>query len=256
MKKEIIERINSGKATAEDLHFAEKLIEKGELDPLQIPAFSRLYDSIRDIPEPEPSRDMSAAFYKALEKESARKSFRLPDLSAIFNFGRIGQVAFGICLLATGFWIGTEYRSGRSSEELQNLSGEVMEMKEMMMLSMLDQSSISQRLKAVNIVNELPDASDKVCEALLTTLRNDENTNVRRAALEALVPFTDKPSVRQGLVEAISDQSSPMVILAISEIMVAIQERAAVGELQKILDDQDTPEEIKTQLKNNINTLI
>jgi len=256
MKKEIIERINSGNASPEDIHLAEKLIENGELDPMEIPAFSSLYNSIRDIPEPEPSRNMSTSFYKALEKASAGKQRRLPDWSALFNPGFIGRLAFGFFLLATGFWIGTAYDRGQSSEELQNLSSEVLEMKEMMMLSLLDQQSTSQRLKAVNIVNELPDASDKVCQALLATLRNDENTNVRRAALEALVPFTSKASVRQGLVEAISDQESPMVILAISEIMVAIQEKAAAGELQKVLDDQNTPEEIKIQLKNNINTLI
>jgi len=255
MKKELITRINSGKATEDELKAAEKLIASGELDPMEIPAFSNLFSQISDIPDPEPSRELSAQFYQALEKETRKNSQKGWDWSALIDFSKFGQVAFGLLLLAAGFWIGTEYNQGRSSTELKNLSSEVIEMKEMMMLSLLDQQSTSQRLKAVNIVNELPEASDKVCEALLTTLRNDDNTNVRRAALEALVPYSDKASVRQGLVEAISHQHS-MVILAISEVMVAIQERAAIEELRKVLNNADTPEDIKDQLKNNINTLI
>ncbi|MEJ2005108.1 MAG: HEAT repeat domain-containing protein, partial [Cyclobacteriaceae bacterium] len=256
MKKQLIERINSGNASEADVRHAEKLIENGELDPMEIPAYSTLQARIMEIPEPEPSREMSVGFYKMLEKESARQKRKSWDWSGMISFSRFGQVAFGLLLMAAGFWIGTEYNRGRSTEELQNLTGEMLEMKEIMMLSLLDQQSTSQRLKAVNIVNELPDASNKVCDALLKTLRNDDNTNVRRAALEALIPYTDKPAVRQGLIEAIPDQDSPMMMLAISEVMVAIQEKAAVEELQKMLDDQDTPEEIKTKLKNNINTLI
>ena len=78
------------------------------------------------------------------------------------------------------------------------------------MLNMLEKESTSERLKAVNLTQGMDNASEKVVEALLQTLNNDPNVNVRLSALEALFPYASNPKVREGLIQSISQQESPL----------------------------------------------
>ena len=76
------------------------------------------------------------------------------------------------------------------------------------------------------------------------------------ASIEALARYTDNPKVRQALIESISYQNSPLVQLGLAELMVAMQEKKAVEEFDKIIERQETPEEIKQELTERMNTLI
>ena len=88
------------------------------------------------------------------------------------------------------------------------------------------------------------------------TLNNDPNVNVRLAALEALVPFTGQGAVREGLIRSIANQDSPLVQLNLAELMAAIQEKKSVGELQKLVDSEKTPVEVKDKIRQTIAVLI
>ena len=78
------------------------------------------------------------------------------------------------------------------------LTHEVGELKEMVMLSLLEKESASDRLRAVSLTSEMNQVSDNVSKALFMTLNSDPNVNVRLAALEALIPFVSQGGVREG----------------------------------------------------------
>ena len=69
-------------------------------------------------------------------------------------------------------------------QQIDALSQQVTELQEMMMLSMLEKGSATERLKAVGLTREMDEASKKVTNALIETLNHDENVNVRLAALD------------------------------------------------------------------------
>ena len=142
------------------------------------------------------------------------------------------------------------------NKQINSLSSQVSEMKQMMMLSLLENPSASQRIRAVGYTSEISKVNDKVIDALLTTLNEDPNINVRLITLDALVKLSKEPSVREGLVESISQQESPLMQSAIADVMVKLQERRSIKSLQKLLNKKDLNEMVKTKIEQSIQKLI
>jgi len=91
---------------------------------------------------------------------------------------------------------------------------------------------------------------------LLQTLNHDPSVNVRLAAIEALYEHAAHPTARQGLVQSIGQQDSPLVQLALADIMVAMQEKNAVQPLRKLLAKENLNEAVKVRIKQSIQVLI
>jgi HEAT repeat protein len=122
-------------------------------------------------------------------------------------------------------------------------------MKEMLTLSLLENPSASERMRAVSYVTESNDVNRKIANALLTTLNNDPNVNVRLTTLEVLSNFANDPFVRKGLVASILQQDSPLVQDALADVMVKLQEKKAVKPLQQVLKNKETNEMIKAKIR-------
>ncbi|MFZ1809170.1 MAG: HEAT repeat domain-containing protein, partial [Cyclobacteriaceae bacterium] len=99
-------------------------------------------------------------------------------------------------------------------------------------------------------------ASKKVTEALIKTLNEDGNVNVRLAALDALRPYVRESYVRESIIRSIANQSSPMVQVALAELMVELQEKKSVKELRKLLEEEATPNDVKERIEESIQVLI
>lgn len=143
-----------------------------------------------------------------------------------------------------------------SGGEVKELAQEVTSLKEMMMISLLEKESATDRLKAVSLSEEIQGPSRKVTDALFKTLNSDPSVNVRLASLEALQSYSKSPMVREGLVRAIAQQDSPLLQVALADVMVKLQEKSSVKELKKIMDQKETPTEVKQRIKESINVLI
>jgi HEAT repeats len=153
---------------------------------------------------------------------------------------------------AGGYWL----RNPSPGSDVAGLTEEISELKEMMMFSLLENESVSDRLRAVSLTRELDGASDKVTAALFSALNNDPSVNVRLAALEALIPFVNTPNVREGLIRSIAFQDSPLVQVSLAELMAAIQERKSVNELRKLVESDKTPREVREKIQQSISVLI
>lgn len=139
--------------------------------------------------------------------------------------------------------------------QIGQLSAEMQQMREMMVLTLIDQSSAIQRLKAVGLTSELPQVDAKVYQALLNTLNRDPQVNVRLAALEALLQHAQDARVREGLVQAITQQDSPLVQIALAQAMVQLQERQAVAPLQHLLQQENLHREAKQTIETSLKML-
>ncbi len=255
-KEELVAKYNEGLADPAEVKLVEKLIEKGEIELTQLRALDLLDDQLMKSEGASPSIRMNDEFYSMLESEKGKLkkglfSFRLPEMNVF-----LPRFAFGAALVIVGFVVGNQLQRPTENTEVQALTAEVGELKEMMMLSMLEKESASERLKAVSLTDEMEQVSDKVTRALFQTLNYDANVNVRLAALEALVPYVGQSDVRKELIRSISHQDSPLVQVTLAELMVSIQEKKSVTELQKLIDNDSTPKDVKNKIKKSIETLI
>ena len=125
----------------------------------------------------------------------------------------------------------------------------------MMMLSLLENPAASERLRAVSYTEEINEVDDKVVDALLTTLNNDANVNVRLVTLEALAKLADNVKVREGLVQSITQQESPLVQSALADIMVKLQEKRSVKPLRQLLRDDNLNHLVKGKIEQSIREL-
>jgi hypothetical protein len=230
--------------------------------------YKKLWELLGEIPQAEPSDNMVEKFNQTLrdfenkkvQKGTFYRTF-IRKISGLLPFPAIPRLAFTLFILAAGAGIGyflhpklsgpTAYNS-----EIDSLSAQVSDLKQLMVLSLLQDQSASMRLQAVSYTEELKTVDQKVIEALLMTLNSDPNVNVRLATLEALAKLAPEPSVREGLVRSIENQDSPIVQSAIADIMVSLNEKSSVEPLKKLLSRKDLNQAIKNNIEQSIQKLI
>ncbi len=235
----------------------EEFINKQPVDGNEKSAINELFQQLDDIEIPEPSKSMEANFYRKLEEYKSKnrtktdRIFYWPDLKRLFratNF--VFKPAFAVIMFLIGIISGMLISNNH--KENDRLISELQNTRESLMLTLLEQPSAVDRLKAVNLSGELESPDKTVIRGLLSTLNHDKNVNVRLAALEALFRYSNQPEVRKGLIEAIPNQESPMVLLTLSKAMVQLQEKGSVEQFRQILEENHLDENAKQLIKENI----
>ena len=127
---------------------------------------------------------------------------------------------------------------GTSGGEIHALRDEVRSLSRLVTLSLLKQDSASERLRGVSFGREAGRGDDRVLQALLDTLRHDPDVNVRLATVDALAPALGQPTVRGQLVQEVGAQRSPMVQIALIDMLLA---RDRAGTQRQLLDLTDSP---------------
>lgn len=249
---ELIQKYRKGNAGPEELLKLEQLLERGQLDLDAFHDVTSLEQRIQNLDFGAPSPSLDEAFYRMLADEGKRQQIvARPGGTRILRHAP--RIAAAIVLVLTGVAVG-HYVSGPSGSDQQTaqLSKEIAELKEMMMLSLLEKDAATERLRAVSLTRDMNEVSTKVTHALIQTLNHDENVNVRLAALEALIPYAGDEKIREELVRSIGRQESPLVQVALAELMAALQEKSSVDALRKIMQDRQTPEAVKKKIKESI----
>ena len=255
--QQVLDRFRAGHASETDRRNIEQWLEAGEVGIEDLEVFRELEGQLLKLETPPPSAALDRAFYRMLSAE--KRGIGGASFWSLFSWPAFApKLALASAALLAGLAAGYLLRpaSPASGEQVQMLSQQVSDLQEMMMLSWLENGSATERLKAVNLTQEMSDASRKVTRALIQTLNQDENVNVRLAALEALKPYATDSSVREALIRSIAHQESPLVQMSLAELMVALQEKSAVSEFEKIVESDKTPAAVKEKLKESIRILI
>jgi anti-sigma factor RsiW len=148
----------------------------------------------------------------------------------------LGAFAWSAALLLIGLYAGTHIGSRvttQPSDELASLHAEVTSMRQLVALSMLQQQSASERLQGVSWSNREDHLDPQVQTALMRTLRSDGSVDVRLAALDALSRHAGQPQVRMGVLEALQEQQSPLVQVALIDQLTEWRDPDAAQRLRK-----------------------
>lgn len=244
----LIEKFESGQISQDEMMQMEALIESGTIPLSSVPSLHALSEKVAALDDPNPSPLIERKVYRMIAEGTNAKPWWQ---------GSIVKFAAASVVLLIGFASGMLLnRPNSDARQIDALSQQVTDLKEMVMLALLEKESATERLRAVSLTQDMDQASKKVVSALIETLNQDPNVNVRLAALDALLAYGDRPEVREALVRSIAQQESPLVQAGLAEAMARLQIKSSVKELQKIVEDEKTPEEVKKLINKTIGKMI
>jgi hypothetical protein len=217
----------------------------------ELEGLSAIWTKLGVLPKENPSGALRSRFYEMLEaykegmtKERERQGFG----QAMSHWFRqlmprrpAYQLALALVLIAaglgSGYLLSVRPRSAARTE-VASLKGEVDDMRRIVAVSLLKQASPSERLMGVSWSARIDRPGDEIIQTLLETLKDDPNVNVRLAAADALYLFYNHPEVKEGLIDSLARQTSPLVQLSLINLLVEIRERRAVEALESLILDK------------------
>ncbi len=231
--------------------FAERLAES---EPL--------LRALDEMDVPEPSEKMHRKFRAMLEEAKTarflqeRSPLRRLRSSPRPGFAFVPRWAAALGLLIGGWFLGYQVTPRPERSQIDLLTSEVREMKTTIMLAQLQNPAAAERMKAVGFADDLSAPDAAVLTALIRTMNEDPNVNVRLVSVEALARYAPLPEVREALIQAIPRQKSPLVQLALADVMLALNERRAVEPFRKVIADPRLDYAVKSRLETAVRQLL
>ena len=168
----------------------------------------------------------------------------------------VWQFALAFALLLAGIFAGRFAATQRGENpEMAQLKGQVEGLRQLVALSMLREQSPSQRLQGVTYSVQMAQADPQVEQALLHAVTQDPNINVRLSAVEALEKYAAKPEIRRALEDAIAAQESPLVQVALIELLVQLNDTNSAPALEKVVRDPQTDETVRQHAAQGLRKL-
>jgi len=252
---------------AEELRLALKKLGLGarELEELRA-----VYCGIDAVVDAAPSDSMTTSFYSMLAAEKRKAAKSRHSVWALAERLRsaarlrpataariIPRLAYAALLIVAGWTAGSWLAPGRGADrEIEYLTSEMAHMKKLVMFSMLNRESATERLQAVYYLGEIAREDDQALAALVMTLDGDANVNIRLAALDALSGLAAEPRIRDRLLATIDRQEAPLVLLQLVDIMVSLDERRAVGPFKQLLERRDLSVIVRDHVSDGLRNLL
>jgi hypothetical protein len=114
---------------------------------------------------------------------------------------------------------------------------------------LLQGSAVWDRLEGIRLVAQLPHVDQTTVSALLETLRQDDNNNVRLAVVTALRRRADDAEVQRAVGRAILEQQSPVVQMEILGQIVATRPPGGPETLRTKLSDDSLQPEVRQAIE-------
>ena len=229
----------------------KKIVERHLESCAECSEVAGLWKKLALIPDEQPSAASRERFEtmlqayqtgRGMEDVTRRRPDRGASIWSAFEWLRspVGAVAWSIALVALGAYLGMQLGSAKTnSQDLAAMHTELTNMRQMVALSMLREQSASQRLEGVTWTRREEQLDPQVLSALVHTLRYDSSVDVRLAALDALSRHAAQPLVKKTVVDALQEQQSPLVQVALIDQLVEWRDAEAAPRIEKLRQSPD-----------------
>ena len=140
------------------------------------------------------------------------------------------SIAASLVLLVTlGYWYQNEQQR--------------IEVRDNLVLALDESDTNSSRLEAIydiedQLANEEED--EKILNAFFKILKADSDANSKIAIIDALLKFPDNQLVRHHLIDALGNETEPLVQLKLIKSVAVLREQRAKAPLKKIIEDEES----------------
>jgi hypothetical protein len=117
--------------------------------------------------------------------------------------------------------------------------------KHMMFARLNNMNSSAARIAAVVETPGFKNTGNNIVDALVATLNNDPNANVRLAALDGLARFYQETYVKKKLIASLKRQQDPVVQITMINLLIRMRESGIVSELESIINDENAQKAVK-----------
>jgi len=143
-----------------------------------------------------------------------------------------------------------------SKHEIAELKDGVNHLEQVVMTSLLNQSSAADRINGLSKTGQVKNADKNFYSTLILLLNSDPNVNVRLAAVNALTNFADNEYVRHELVISLGLQSSPLVQVSLIDLLASIEETDSSSTLIRLLNNPETDVHVKERARKALKQFI
>jgi HEAT repeats/Putative zinc-finger len=215
----------------------------------ELNAVWRGMENLKQEPDEAPQGAAKARFREVLSAyQAGMAAAQGPSASRVVQFPSrpIWQAAIAAGLLAVGIFAGRSLLpSAGGNSEMAQLRGQVEGLRQMVALSMLQGQSPSARMRGVTYSEQIPQPDKQVLDALLQAVNHDSNVNVRLSAVDALQKFAADPELTRAMVDAIPVQDTPLVQIALIDMLVQLNARGSTADLARLAKDTRLDEMVR-----------
>lgn len=229
----------------------------------ELESLSAVWTKLGVIPEELPGEGLRTRFYSMLEayKEGMEHAPRNLGWKSLLSgwwqkfWPRRPAMQFGFMLLLTAAALTAGYiLRGEAAHraEIASLRREVNGTRQMLAVSLLEQPAASKRLYGVNLSTRTDSPNAETLKALLFALENDPSVNIRLAAVDALYLFRSDPVVREGVLNALDRQESPLVQIALIDLIVSLREERAAAALKHFIRSKNLIPDVRLKAEEGM----
>lgn len=227
----------------------------------ELQEYESLFNAFKEEKLVKPSDKLNRNFEKLLtdEKNNSVKIVSINNSKTSHSknwFIGSMKIAASIALLIVAFVSGRYFQIQESEQEIALIENESLQLKQTTMISLMENQSASKRIQGVQFIEKFENPDETIVKALANRMLNDENTNVRLTAVEALSKFSKSELVTVAFIEALETEKDPSVQIVIIQSLVKTQEKKAVKSMQRLLEQEDTQPFIKAEINQVLSEII
>jgi hypothetical protein len=182
----------------------------------------------------------------APQRKPAIPEARLPWYAAFWPSRPAWRFVMAAALLAVGVVGGKfAFQPRGENPEMAQLKGQVEGLRQMVALSMLQEQSAGNRMRGVTYSVQMAQPDSQVQQALLHALNNDPSIDVRLSTVDALEKYAGDPQIRRALIAAVPQQDSPLVQVALIDLLTQLKDKDSAPALQKLARDRQADELVR-----------
>ena len=240
-KKLLLQKFSEGSLSVTEQFKLEELIAIGEVSMEELDIYDQVVAYFEPTEESAYSQASDVRFYAMLESQKSKSR-------SIWNFSQWltppVRVALGVFSVIVVFIAGMSFGADQGSDSLDSTQGDLAS-------AILTTNNVTDRIHLVSSTELANEADEKIIKALLYTINTDESTNVRLACIDVLIQYSYLPVVREGLINAISYQTSPLVLTNLAEAINASGKSLEKVEFKEKIN-KDLPPPVKLSLEENL----
>jgi len=242
IKNDLLDYLDNNLETERKARFEEHVKECPDCSKI-LEQFRKLNEKLSGAKSIEPTEGFEHDFYQKLQFEKEKISNRHSFTGLLKE---TYKVAAAVLLFAGGTIFGLIIQNQRSNKtNLTSLENEVKQLKHYVTLSVLNENTASEKIKAIDFVFEQQQLEKETALALYNTLISDDNSNVRIAAANALHYFSNDETIRKMLMHALIDQNDPYIQAELITIIAKFNNREAYNIIETFINQDNINIEVK-----------